>query len=91
MKIAAIKHRHSMVDFKPAFIDHNEASKFQLLTRREKEIIRLIADGHTSMNISNGLFISIHTVNNHRKNIYKKLQTNNIAILIRFAVKFNLV
>ncbi|RTY99968.1 LuxR family transcriptional regulator, partial [Flavobacterium bomense] len=45
-----------------------------LLTKREIEIIVLLADGKTSIEIGNELFISNHTVNTHRKNINKKLK-----------------
>lgn len=55
------------------------------LTRREKDIIRLIMDGLTNTDISKKLFISIDTVDTHRKNIYQKLQVKNTAMLIRFA------
>lgn len=65
--------------------------KFCLLTKREKELIRLIALGHSSQDISNLLFISIHTVNNHRKNIMHKLDLNCISKLIRFAISFDLI
>ncbi len=55
------------------------------LTRREKEIIRLIADGFSTKEISEKLYISQYTVNNHRKNILHKLGTKNIAGIIHFA------
>ncbi|MEO8794090.1 MAG: helix-turn-helix transcriptional regulator [Daejeonella sp.] len=73
--------------------DLGEVENFKpaTLTKREKEIVNLIADGKTSQNISIILYISIHTVNNHRKNIYKKLHTNNLAGLIRFAIHSHLI
>lgn len=64
---------------------------FNALSKREKEIINLIADGKSSCYISDLLFISIHTVNNHRKNIIRKLNITSLAELIRFAVSFGLV
>ena len=55
------------------------------LTPREKDIIRYTAKGQSSQQISDLLFISPHTVNTHRRNIYKKLNFNNIKELIKFA------
>lgn len=49
----------------------------ELLTQREKEILRLIEQGLLSKEIAGQLGISIHTVNNHRKNILSKLQADN--------------
>lgn len=53
------------------------------LTKREIEIVQMIADGKTSEAIAEALFISIHTVNNHRKHIKKKLAYNNLAQLTK--------
>lgn len=72
------------------FISHNY-QKFNLLTKREKEIIHLIATGKSSQDISSLLFISKHTVNNHRKNILSKLDLNCISKLIQFAIAFDLI
>ncbi|MGI4022409.1 MAG: response regulator transcription factor [Janthinobacterium lividum] len=65
--------------------------KFNLLTKREKELIKLIALGNSSQDIADLLFISKHTVNNHRKNIMNKLDVNCVSKLIHFAVSFDLV
>lgn len=61
------------------------------LTKREKEILKHIADGLTNMQISKLLFISIDTVDSHRKNLYTKLNVNNTAMLIRFAIENTLL
>lgn len=55
------------------------------LTRRELEIIKLLAMGKTSHQASVELSLSSHTVDTHRKNIFRKLEINNIADLVRFA------
>ena len=70
--------------------DHQEIFKDEFsqkmkLTRREIEIIRLLAMGNTSQQTSVSLSISPHTVDTHRKNIFRKLKINNIADLVRFA------
>lgn len=55
------------------------------LTKREIEIIRLLASGKSSPQVSTELSISAYTVDTHRKNIFRKLEINNIADLVRFA------
>nr|WP_068891152.1 helix-turn-helix transcriptional regulator [Pedobacter panaciterrae] len=65
--------------------------KFVLLTLREKEVIRLIVEGKSSAEIANCLFLSIHTVNNHRKNIIHKLEVTSLSQLIKFAVAFAII
>jgi DNA-binding NarL/FixJ family response regulator len=61
------------------------------ITKREKEVLAEIADGLTNQQIAGKLFISIDTVESHRKNLYSKLNVKNTAMLIRFAVENNLV
>lgn len=65
--------------------------RFSLLTKREKEIIALLAEGKSTREISDRLFISMHTVETHRKNIRKKLDLNSFAELIKFAIAFELI
>jgi len=83
----------TMKQFKELYKE-NQQLKNQLmiskLTRREKEIIKLLTKGKTGHEIAKLLFISKHTVNNHRKNILKKLSFNNIAELIHFATESGL-
>jgi LuxR family transcriptional regulator len=64
---------------------------FRTLTKREREIIKLIVDGQSSYSISAQLFISVHTVNNHRKNIGKKLKVRSLSELIKFAIAFFII
>lgn len=61
------------------------------LTQREQEIILLIAEGNTTGQIAEKLFLSAHTVNTHRKNIMAKLGVNNTAAIVMYAVKQQLV
>lgn len=65
--------------------------KFALLTKREKEILRLICLGKSSAGIAEKLFISKQTVATHRKNLLKKLNVQSFAELLRFAMAFELV
>jgi DNA-binding NarL/FixJ family response regulator len=61
------------------------------LTRREKEILELIAEGYTNPQIAEKIFLSQFTVDTHRKNILAKLNVKNTASLIRFAVEQKLI
>lgn len=61
------------------------------LTERELEILRLVADGFTNKEIGEKLFISHRTVDTHRTNLMRKLEVNNIAGLISFAIKNKLI
>lgn len=65
--------------------------RFAQLTKREKQILSLIAVGKSTKEIAEYLFISKLTVNTHRQNIIKKLDTSRIAELIRFAETFDLL
>ena len=61
------------------------------LTEREKEIIIFSANGMSSNEMADKLYLSPHTINTHRRNIYKKLGINNIKELIKFAYDEGLV
>ena len=62
-----------------------------ILTRRETEVLKLIADGLTNTVIAQKLFISTTTVDTHRKNLLAKLEANNTASLIRTATQLELI
>lgn len=61
------------------------------LTRREKEVLTLIAEGLTNSQMAERLFISPDTVDSHRKNLHTKLNVKNTATLIRFALDKGLI
>ncbi len=62
-----------------------------LITRREKEVLGLIADGLTNNEIAQQLFISVATVDTHRKNLLAKFECKNIASLIKLAMQMQLI
>jgi DNA-binding NarL/FixJ family response regulator len=62
-----------------------------LLTRREKEVLQLIAEGLTNAEIAEKLFISVPTVNTHRKSILEKFEVKNTATMIAKAIKNGLI
>ncbi|MBL7757136.1 MAG: response regulator transcription factor [Chitinophagaceae bacterium] len=66
-------------------------NEIPLITRREKEVLLLVADGFTNAEIAEKLFISVPTVNTHRKSLLSKFNVNNTAGLIKLAAKHNLV
>ena len=61
------------------------------ISPREKEILQLIAEEHTSSEIAKLLFISEKTVEKHRTSLMEKLNVRNLAGLVRLAVKYRLV
>ena len=61
------------------------------ITDREMEIIKLIAEGYANKQIADKLFLSTHTVTTHRKNIMSKLDINNTAGIVLYAVRENLI
>lgn len=62
-----------------------------MLSTREIEIIKLISRGLTNKEIASELFISEFTVSTHRKNIFRKTKTHNVASLLALAAKLNLL
>ncbi|MBS1512482.1 MAG: response regulator transcription factor [Bacteroidetes bacterium] len=69
----------------------NNNGEVPVLTRREKEVLELIADGMTNNEIAEKLFISVTTVDTHRKNLLAKFEARNIAALIKLAVQMHLI
>lgn len=61
------------------------------LTEREIEIAKLVAEGLSSTEIGEKLFISPRTVDTHRNNILQKLELPNVAALVRFAMQHKLI
>ena len=57
------------------------------LSKRESEILSLLVEGLTSIEIADKLFISHRTVEKHRANIHKKLGLKNVASLVRYALE----
>lgn len=64
---------------------------YDLLTAREREVLQLIAEGHSNQKIAQELFISVKTVEAHRAHIMTKLHAKNRTDLIRYALRKGLV
>jgi len=76
--------------------DHLERARegdgpIEVLTPRELEILKLIAEAHTSKDIAELLVISVKTVERHRANILEKLGMRDRVELTRYAIKRGLV
>jgi len=71
--------------------DKQHLNNIPVLSSREKEVLQLIADGMTNPQIAAKLFLSLHTVDSHRKNLLTKFAVNNTAGLIKLAAKFDMV
>ncbi len=71
--------------------EKSDAYKEVPLTKREIEILKLIASGYSNQEIANILYISYNTVDTHRKNIMHKLSIKNTAGLVRYAIEKGLI
>lgn len=63
----------------------------EILTKRELEVLILVAEEYTSQEIADKLFISLHTVETHRKNLMSKLEVKNTVGLARYAIQNKLI
>lgn len=65
--------------------------QYSSLSKREKQVLGLIANGKDNKAIADELFISIHTIRTHRENILKKIGVHTLREAIRFAEAFDLL
>ena len=65
--------------------DSNQYIPTKPLTKREIQVLKLIAKGYSSTEIASELFISYRTVDTHRTNLKQKLQASTIAALVQYA------
>ena len=73
------------------FSDDYYSDSVMLLTKRETEILSLIAQGYDSINISDKLCISVNTVNNHRQNILRKTRTENTTQALLYCKRLSII
>jgi two-component system response regulator NreC len=62
------------------------SNKYELLTNKEKEILRYIVNGYSNNDIADDISISVRTVETHRANIMRKLEINKLVDLVKFAI-----
>lgn len=63
----------------------------KILSEREIEVLQLVSFGYTTKEIAEELFLSTHTVTNHRKNMLTRSRCKNVAELVRVAMRENLL
>jgi len=66
-------------------------TSWETLTQREREILKLIAEGYKNKEIADDLCISVKTVEKHRANLMEKLDLHNIQALTTFAIERGIV
>ncbi len=71
--------------------ENSSEPSIEVLTQREKEVLRLIAEENTNKEIAEKLYISPRTVDTHRRNLLQKLNVKNTAGLVKFAIKHNII
>lgn len=89
--IAAVMAGKTYLSMEVAVSLRKQTEELPLISRREREVLLLIADGFTNAEIAEKLFISVPTVNTHRKSLLAKFGVNNTAGLIKLAAKNNLI
>ncbi|MCG6186459.1 LuxR C-terminal-related transcriptional regulator [Maribellus maritimus] len=83
--------------FKDKFSDEiiyslqGKSSEADKISPREKQVLELISEGHKSAQIAEKLFISVNTVNNHRRNMIEKLNVSNTSEAVRMAAKLGVI
>jgi DNA-binding NarL/FixJ family response regulator len=71
--------------------ERGAAGELERLTQRQREILRLIARGHTTQEIARILSISVKTVETHRTQLMERLDIHDIAGLVRYAIRTGLI
>jgi DNA-binding CsgD family transcriptional regulator len=80
-----------MLNFISSEQEQTRAHMRDPLTKREMEILKLICDGLSSKDISEKLFISINTVETHRKRILLKLNVKNSVGVVKYAIENHII
>ncbi|MDR4493769.1 MAG: LuxR C-terminal-related transcriptional regulator [Nitrospirales bacterium] len=83
------KEKEVEIDIIEEGLDSN--SDGQALTSRQKEILRLVAQGYTNREIGQKLDISVRTVEVHRFNLMRRLRVRNVAQLLRQAMALEII
>ncbi len=69
----------------------SQSERYKQLTNREREVFQLIAEGHSTRQIADMLFVSVSTVKSHRAHLMEKLNIDSPVKLIHFAIQLGLV
>jgi DNA-binding NarL/FixJ family response regulator len=68
-----------------------ETDPLESLTKRQREILLLIAQGHNTQQMADKLFISVKTVETHRAQLMERLRIHDVAGLVRYAIRIGLI
>ncbi len=71
--------------------NHGTSAGVESLTDREREILKLVAESHSTKEIAQKLEISVKTVDNHRTNLMRKLNLHDVASLTRYSLEIGLI
>lgn len=77
--------------FSPGGTADQPARALRVLSPRELEVLKLVAEGNTNQEIADQLVLSIKTVQAHRANVMEKLGLANVTQLVRFAIRYGLL
>jgi DNA-binding NarL/FixJ family response regulator len=88
---AVAKGKTFLSDEAAAILKNDDADKAPVITRREKEVLELLADGLTNNEIAEKLFVSAATVDSHRKSLIIKLNAKNTPGLIKLGFVHKLI
>jgi DNA-binding NarL/FixJ family response regulator len=80
-EVKEIMYKPTLDDLKP----------IPVLTKREKDILKRIADGQTTNLMAEELFLSPHTIKSYRRNLLQKFKTNNGMEMIKVAIKYQII
>jgi len=93
-KVAGTSAEHFRYRYRRPFAGEKASalrSSWDTLTQREREILKLIAEGHKNKDIADLLCISVKTVEKHRANLMEKLGLHNVAALTALAAEKGLI
>lgn len=71
--------------------NNGSTTGIEALTEREREILKLVAESHSTKEIAQKLSISVKTVDNHRTNLMRKLNLHDVASLTRYSLEIGLI
>lgn len=89
--ITTVMSKKTYLSFEVATSLRESSKGMPVISRREKEVLQLIAEGLTNAETAEKLFISIPTVNTHRKSLLEKFEAKNTAMLIGLAIKYGVI
>jgi len=72
-------------------VEHGEEISYDTLSDREREILKLIAEGRTNKEIAELLFLSVKTVQAHRANLMRKLGMHDRTELVKYAIRKGII